>query len=102
MGGNLVKMHFLKGDDFVKELKAGYVELEKQLQQQVEESKRERKRKTALMKKILNIAQNEPIAMEGFLLSLGSHMNGDKINRIRELESAAGEMKERIATLEEY
>ena len=43
-------------------------------------------KKTSLLKKILYIAQNDRMALGGFLQSLGSHIHEEKMDRIRELK----------------
>ena len=60
----------------------------------------EQKRNIDTMKKVLNIARNDPIALDGFLASLGGQTNEEQLQRIKELEEAAEIMKEKIATLE--
>ena len=60
----------------------------------------EQKRTTDTMKKILNIARNDPIALDRFLESLGGQTNEEKLQRIKELEEEAQILKGRIATLE--
>ena len=69
----------------LEELRKGYKEMEGKYQKLLESSLTQKmklkrnlkkdKRKTVLMKKILDIAQNNPIALGGFLTSLGSKLD---------------------------
>ena len=48
------------------------------------------------------MAKHDKMALGGFLNSLGCRLFEEKLIKIKKLEEAAEEMKERITTLEEF
>ena len=74
VNNKVMKCVILTGENFVKELKAGYIEVEHQLKEQLERSENLKRRRKMLMDQILDMAKNDKVAMTGFLTSLGSQI----------------------------